>query len=169
MKKMLISYLFQSTSVMAILIASSAFVHFTIFQFSEVDGNSMEKTFQDGDFIIIDKISLLINKLDRGDIVSFTGETSNMFVVKRIIGLPGEIIILEKGKVLVEKNDGTLVKLTETYLTENSVTLPESDFSFTYPKLLENEYFLLGDNRKHSDDSRIFGPVHKSRIIGVIH
>lgn len=169
MIKMFFYYLFQSTFLLIVIVASSALVRATVFQFSEVDGNSMEETLHDGDFLFVDKISLSIRNLKRGDIVSFKGESPNTLVVKRVIGLPGETIMLEKGKVLVEKNDGTKVELTETYLAKGSVTLPLSGYNFIYPKLLENEYFLLGDNRRHSDDSRVYGPISKSRIIGFPH
>lgn len=150
------------------MIALATFIKYFVIQPSEADGRSMETTYHDGDLIIVDKLSLLFRSPARGDVVSFFGPYPKTLTIKRVIGLPGEQVSLEKGKVIITKNDGTRVELSESYLGVETVTIPETGYKMTYPVLKENEYFLLGDNREHSDDSRVFGPISRTRIIGLV-
>ncbi len=164
----MISYLLRSTGLLAALIASAALLHFFVIEPSEVDGRSMQDTFHDGDFVMIDKISLLIHRPNRGDVISFFGQYPGTLSIKRVVGLPGEIVSLEKGRVIIQQPDGTQLKLSEDYLSLGTRTLPDSGFQAVYPVLAADEYFVLGDNREHSDDSRIYGPVKRNQIIGLI-
>jgi signal peptidase I len=165
----MVAYLGESSSILFIMIMVAGLIHFVVIEPSEVDGHSMKETYHDGDLILIDKLSLLTHRPKRGDVVSFFGEYTGTLLIKRVIGLPGEIVILEKGRVIIQAPDGKRSELVEPYLPAGSVTLPETGHQFTYPPLGEDEYFLLGDNRERSDDSRAIGPIKRSQIIGLVH
>jgi signal peptidase I len=126
-----------------------------------VNGASMDTTFADGQYLIVDEISYRFQEPARGDVVIFKypNDTSKYFI-KRLIGLPGETVIIKNSSVIV-KNDAhpNGVTLTEDYI--NSRT-----FGNTEVKLGTDEYFVLGDNRLVSSDSRIWGTLPKSDIIG---
>ena len=126
-----------------------------------IPSESMLPTLKVNDRLIIDKVSYNFNQPQRGDIVVFNPtdtlkeqKFTDAFI-KRIIGLPGDQVMVKSGKVLV--NDKPL---TETYINE----LPDKDYdTVTVPP---NSYFVMGDNRNNSYDSRFWGAVPKDRIIG---
>jgi signal peptidase I len=127
-----------------------------------VRGASMEPSFYDHEYLIIDELSYRFRDPERGDIVVFRYPLDpSQFFIKRIIGLPGERVRLSQGKILIAnaaQPDGLV--LPEPYLGgagtpgERSVVLGEE------------EYFVMGDNRNASLDSRIFGPVKRKFIVG---
>jgi len=123
---------------------------------------SMEPTLMIGDRILVDKISYHLHAVHRGDIVVFAtppGENAGPNVkdlVKRIIGLPGERISSSGGQVLIDGKP-----LSEPWLVPGTVTT-----GITPQKIPPGEYFVMGDNRSDSQDSRFFGPIHKSLIVG---
>ncbi len=126
-----------------------------------VNGASMDPTFESGDYLIVDELSYQFKNPERGSVVIFKYpiDPSKSFI-KRIIGLPGETVSLKNGKVTIfnaENPEG--FSFDEPY-----VRLKKSDnLSRT---LGEGEYFVLGDNRAGSADSRIWGPLPKENIIG---
>lgn len=132
-----------------------------------VKGASMEPNFFDHEYLIIDEISYRFNQPERGDIVVFRYPLNPQeFFIKRIIGLPGESIQFKEGRIYVynlEHPEGLL--LEETYLEQSLRTDASTDAKIL---LGSDEYYLLGDNRMASKDSRIFGPVNKSFIIGKV-
>jgi len=150
---------FDFSKVASLLLIVGLIIHYFFFSVLVVRGRSMEPIYQDGDVLVINKISYLISAPDRGDVIAmfFPGETEKRFV-KRIIGLPGETIKVQSGWVYV---DNTL--LAEPYLPGSIATIPDSE-----RKLESGEYFAFGDNRSVSSDSRAWGPVPKSFIIGKI-
>jgi len=123
-----------------------------------VRGNSMEPTFFDGDYLWIEKVSPHFY-LKRGEVVVFKAPDNPYAVyIKRIIGLPGERVRIVGQKIYVSSEEGIFL-LIEPYikaLTQGSVDIT----------LGEDEYFVLGDNRTVSEDSRMFGPIKKKAIIG---
>ncbi len=150
--------------------------YFIIAPFS-VDGSSMEPSLHDSELIIINKIGYTevleykIGEPERGDIVVIIppNDTSK-FYVKRIVGLPTEKIEFTNGEVII-KNDayplGT--RLDETYLSDaNRYTNPPGGYRNKVVSLGDREYYVLGDNRSHSHDSRSFGAVNKSNIVGKV-
>jgi signal peptidase I len=139
--------------------------HFLIQPFY-VKGASMEPNFHDHEYLIIDEITYQFNKPRRGDVIVFRyPHNPQEFFIKRIIGLPGEKIKLADGKIFIfnaEHTDG--FALDETYLAPDLKTFSISDEDSV--TLQADEFFVLGDNRNQSKDSRSFGPVNKSFIIG---
>ena len=123
-----------------------------------VDGISMEPALEDGDKVIIDKWTYHFKEPKRFDIIVFPQDI-DIYYVKRIIGLPGETVEIRDGRIYV---DGMV--LIENYGKEK---MPKN-YSMDKRFLLEDEYFVLGDNRNHSVDSREYsvGAVKRERIVG---
>ncbi len=126
-----------------------------------VSGASMSPTFETGHYLIIDKISYRYQKPQRNDVIvmKFPEDTSRDFI-KRIIGLPGETVRIKNGAVTIintEHPEGIL-------LTEPFITFQKQD-TLTVT-LSQNEYFVMGDNRAGSYDSRAWGPLPEQDIIG---
>lgn len=122
-----------------------------------ITGNSMTPTLSQGDMVIIEKIT----KINRFDVIVFQSIDGNMYV-KRVIGLPGETIDYREGKLYV---DGKYME--EPFLPETKIT---NSFEFIelmgVEKLGKASYFVLGDNRPLSKDSRSFGAVSEEDILG---
>jgi signal peptidase I len=118
-----------------------------------VSGKSMYPTFKNGEYLIVDELSKRTSGYDRGDVVilKYPNDPSE-FYIKRVIGLPGEIVTVNSGVTEITKADGTRVTLDEQYVKN-----PKGD-SMTR-KLSDTEYFVMGDNRAQSSDSRSWGPV----------
>lgn len=120
-----------------------------------VDGHSMVPTFQDGEFVIVDKISYSFKDPERGEIVVFHyPRDPEQEYIKRIIGLPGEEITVQDGIVAV---NGEV--LAETYIS----AAPSYELDLVVP---EGEYFVLGDNRNNSSDSHNWGTVPTDYLVG---
>lgn len=134
-------------------------VHYFFFSVLVVRGRSMEPNYNDGNVLVINKISYVIGDPHRGDVIAmfFPGETQKRFI-KRVIGLPGETVKVADGHVSI---NGQL--LAEPYLADEVVTVPDVERT-----LETGEYFVFGDNRAVSSDSRAWGPVPQSFIIGKI-
>ena len=131
-----------------------------------VKGASMEPNFHDHEYLIIDEISYRFNEPQRGDIVVFKyPRDPRQFFIKRVIGLPGETVKIENGSIFITSATGQTNTLKEDYLSaEVETRLPVS--SYGEVKLKDDEYYLMGDNRDQSLDSRVFGPVKTDFIIG---
>jgi signal peptidase I len=124
-----------------------------------IQGSSMEPTLHSGQFVITDKISYLLGQPQRGDIIVFVAPHSARSAreddyIKRVIGLPGETVTVSEGQVLI---DG--VPIAEPYVAEAPL------YSRTWTVGPE-EYFVLGDNRNHSNDSHDWGLLAKDAILG---
>jgi len=138
-------------------------VYFFLVQPHQVSGNSMLPNFEDGEYILTDKVSYHFHLPKRGEVIIFKApQDQQKDFIKRIIGLPGEKIKLERGEVFINGK-----KLQEDYLHPNGVTLPKSLVAEGQEVLVPlDEYFVLGDNRQHSSDSRDWGTAPKGSIIG---
>ncbi|MBU2575989.1 signal peptidase I [Patescibacteria group bacterium] len=128
-----------------------------------VNGASMEPSFYNHEYLIIDEISYRFSPPQRGDVVVFKyPKDISQFFIKRIIGLPGERVVISNGEVVVyNSNYLEGMSLEEEYLSEHITTFGDVDIV-----LKEEEYFVLGDNRAASLDSRRFGSLSKDFIIG---
>ena len=128
-----------------------------------VRGASMEPTFVDREYLLVDEISYRFHEPTRGEVVVFRYPLDpSEFFIKRVVGLPGDTVDIRNGKVIVtndEHQDG--VVLDELYLGPGGHSGLE-----THAVLNPNEYFLLGDNRSASLDSRNFGPVKRNSLLG---
>lgn len=131
------------------------FVYVFLVQPHRVKGESMLPDFKDGELLLVEKVSYRIYKPSRGDVVVFKAPTStNVDFIKRIIGLPGDTVRVENGFVYI--NDKKLEEPYEKQETRGNLVLT----------LGNDSYFVLGDNRGGSTDSRVFGPISRSTIEG---
>lgn len=141
-------------------------IRYFLFQPFYVSGASMEPSFFDNEYLIVDEISYRFNLPERGDIVVFKNpQNENETFIKRIIGLPGERIEVKNSQIEIfndEYPDGTI--LNEPYI-DNKANVA---FLNTIVNLKQDEYFVMGDNRPFSMDSRIFGPIKFDTIIGKV-
>lgn len=129
-----------------------------------VSGASMEPNFSDGNYLLIDELTYRFRAPQRGEVAVFRypGDTKT-FYIKRIIGLPGERVVVRDGSVRIFGGaypDG--FKLPEDYIASGVATLGDVDRT-----LANDEYFVLGDNRYFSFDSRNWGVLPKEDIIGI--
>jgi signal peptidase I len=129
-----------------------------------VEGLSMYATLDNNDYLIANKIDYRLHPPQRGDIIILRPPTNNSLdFIKRVIALPGEKLLIRDGIVYINGH-----KLDEPYLPEAWTTLNNpppwsvGDGAVIPP----NEYFVMGDNRNRSQDSRIFGPISRDRIDG---
>jgi len=123
----------------------------------------MVPTFKDGQFLLTDKISYRVGEPERGDIIVFKAPPDfREEFIKRIIAMPGDTVGVLRGDVIL---NGEV--LSEPYLPEDFHSLPgrfaREGQTFTVP---ENSFFVLGDNRSHSLDSRAFGFIDREKITG---
>ena len=126
-------------------------------QNTRVDGHSMEPTLHDGQYLMVNKLAYKLGMPQRGDIVVFPSpQDGERALIKRIVGLPGEEIAIVNGQVYVNN----------ALLLEPYVASERSSTNWGPRVLGPNEYLVLGDNRNNSNDSRNFGPVTESQIIG---
>lgn len=126
-----------------------------------VDGRSMDPTFATGDYLIVDKLTYRHKIPERNSVIVFKYplDTSKNFI-KRIVGLPGETVIIKNDIVtIVNKENPEGFVVDGSYVTHHS----NGDFQ---QKLGENEYYVLGDNRAESYDSRFWGPLDKKYMLG---
>lgn len=124
----------------------------------------MYSTLKDRDVVLMEKGSIMFNNLNRGDIISFKQKTSGnrmVFFIKRIIGVPGDTVEIKDGKVYVNED-----LITEDYLQKDLATLTPDGENLRV-LLDEDQYFVLGDNRNNSVDSRFeeVGIVTKEQIV----
>lgn len=167
MLKNFLSYTFELLKIVAISLAIIIPIRYYLIQPFYVKGASMEPNFHDHEYLIIDEITYRFSEPKRGDIVVFKyPQNPQEYFIKRVVGLPGEKIQVKDGNVLVYNDtykDGAV--LDETYLSEenaNRTYSPHEDII----SLDDNEYYVMGDNRNSSKDSRNFGPVDRSFLVG---
>jgi len=126
-----------------------------------VDGASMHPTFENLDYLIIDEILYRFKAPERGDVIVFRYPgNQSVFYIKRIIGLPGETVSIKHGVVAIISDSGEKTMLTEPYIVNEDATYTDD------VPLLPDEYFVMGDNRPNSSDSRMWGPLPRANIIG---
>lgn len=179
-----LSIIWQWVSVILIAFVLSYVVNVFVFERAQVDGESMLPTLRNSESLFEFKTGYLFGAPERGDIIVFehkAGRFESKYMpidpeqenyVKRVIGLPGETIDIVNGhvyineKLLVEPylNSSTITDLTQQ---ENVLNPPEVKIEFPYT-IPEGEYFVMGDNREYSVDSRSIGSVARSKIRGKV-
>jgi signal peptidase I len=124
-----------------------------------VHGESMIPTFKNGDYLIVDELSYRFNDPRRGDVIILKYPINpKKYFIKRIVGLPNETVYISGSTITIENNEGKK-ELNEEFIKyegKNEMTV----------KLKANEYFVMGDNRSASSDSRIWGPLTRDGIVG---
>lgn len=127
-----------------------------------VRGASMVPTFENGEYLIVDQLSYRFSEPARGDVIILRyPRDPKTFFIKRIIGLPGETIEILGDRIAIQDEDGTILFLDEPYIA------PERrQQEFGVYRLSEGEYFVMGDNRIESSDSRSWGVLSRDEIIG---
>jgi len=128
-----------------------------------VEGLSMFATLNDNDYLIANKIDYRLHAPERGDIIILRPPTNNSTdFIKRVIALPGEKLLIRSGTVLINGH-----RLEEPYLPEAWIYSTDWPCGGCDGKVMgPNEYFVMGDNRNRSQDSRFFGPITRDRIDG---
>ncbi len=156
-------YLVEFIETIVIFGAIFAAIYLFIAQFHKVQGNSMVPTFHTGDYLITEKISYRFRNPILGDIVVLKNpKDESQDFIKRVIAVPGDTVEIVNNNVYL---NGQLLK--EPYLPPGRPT-PAGAFltEGTTIKAASNQYFVFGDNREHSSDSREWGPITKQEIIG---
>lgn len=149
-------------TVLFVLILAFIMRYF-LFQPFLVEGSSMEPNLHNSEYLIVDRLSYRIGQPERGQVIVFSApDQPGVDYIKRIIGLPNEEI--EIGSDIIKVNGQ---KIDEKYLPQDYQTLISNDPTLTLKKKIgDDEYFVMGDNRQHSLDSRIFGVIKKDKIVG---
>ena len=138
-------------------------IRYFIFQPFIIQQQSMEPNFFEGDYLIIDEISYRFRSPQRGEVIVFDAPIkSSQKYIKRIIGLPGETVKIKDGNVYILDGQGIFQLLDESaYLAEETTTQQTLEMN-----LEDNQYFVMGDNRSASSDSRKWGPVTEEAVVG---
>lgn len=147
-------------------VAIALFLKNCVIANAKVPTGSMLNTIQEGDRIIASRLAYLNDDPERYDIIIFKyPDDESQYFVKRVIGLPGETVNIVNGIVYVTKTDGTTIQLDDSFVTN---CVPVGNFGpYVVP---EDSYFMLGDNRNNSEDSRYWENkyVRKDKIIGKV-
>ncbi len=159
--KRLGAFFMDVLEVIVLAVGIFLIVYLLILRPHKIKGASMEPNFPDGEYLLTEKVSYYSSNPKRGDVIVFKPPISEDEFIKRIIGLPGETIMLSNGKIFINDEE-----LKEDYIV-NIKTLSGSFLSegdkYQIP---DGNYFVMGDNRLHSSDSRIWGTITKKVITG---
>lgn len=158
MKQLLLPF-WEVLEILAIALVSLFVIYHFLAQPFTVQGASMEPNFSNGDYILIDEITYRFREPERGEVIVFKNpRNESEFYIKRIIGLPGDEVIVNGKEVKING-----VTLSEDYLPAEYGISGESVFN-----LKDDEYFVMGDNRSQSFDSRSWGPLKRYEITGTV-
>lgn len=158
MKQFLLPFL-EIFEILAVVLISIYIIYGFIAQPFLVQGASMEPNFSSGDYLLVDEATYRFREPERGEVIVFRNPSNTSeFFIKRIVGLPGEEVVINDNDVAI---DGE--QIDEVYL--RGVTNVEGQYIF---QLDEDEFFVMGDNRPQSFDSRSWGPLGDGLIIGVV-
>lgn len=163
-----LSSVLEILEIAAIAIAAVFLIRSTVVQPFLVSGSSMTPTFSDSDYLLVDQLTYRFRAPERGEVAVFryhtTPSDSSTYFIKRIIGLPGEEVRVRGGQVnIINSEHPQGFVLNEPYLT------PGADTSGNVDAVLgPDEYFVLGDNRSYSFDSRSWGELKRSDIVGLV-
>lgn len=158
-----IAALFDFLQGIVVILAIMVMIYLFVMSPQEINGASMEPNFHNGEFILTNKITFKLGNPIRGDVVIFKSPgNKDVDYIKRIIGLPGDTVALKNSKIYVNNQ-----LLNESYLAPDIYifggTFLQEGSEITVP---EGRYFVMGDNRPHSSDSREFGTIALGDFIG---
>ena len=153
-------FIFSFIETVVIALVISVVLYLFIMTPHEVVGQSMDPTYKDGEYLMANKIQYQISEPKRGDVIIFKYSETQDFI-KRIIGLPGETVGIQDGRIYI---NGKI--LDESGYLDNAVYTSGSDFLHEGETITvdDGNYFVCGDNRPHSSDSRTFGIIPEDRI-----
>lgn len=156
-------YFIEFFETVVVFGAIFAAIYLFVAQFHKVQGNSMVPTFRSGDYLITEKLSYRFNNPKKGDIIVLKNpRDESQDFIKRIIGVPGDTIRIAENVVYLNNEP-----LKEDYLPPGTITRPGAFLTENFTvKVADNQYFVFGDNREHSSDSRDWGPLTKTEIVG---
>ncbi len=159
--------IWEIVEVFLIAIIAVAAIKYFLIQPFIVNGASMEPAFVDGDYLLVDEVSYRLSDPARGDVVVFKAPTNkSIYYIKRVIGLPGEKVDITENKVMITNTQHPQgFELQEPYLES---ALRQNPFGNIVITLKDNEYFVMGDNRSNSLDSRRWGPLDRADMVGVV-
>lgn len=158
-----IQQIWQCIAVGSLAVASYFFISHYVLQSVEVVGASMAPTLHNSERLFVNHWIYMLRAPERGDIIILKDPTDGVFCVKRIIALPGESIHFKHGEVWV---NGT--KLKEPYLVQGTRTFMDGKTQEQLITLGKDRYYVLGDNRNNSMDSRVYGAVPRQNILGSV-
>ena len=155
------SLLLEFAGILALAIAIFLFVQ-AFASKAIVDGSSMEPNLSHGQKILVNKVAYLFSEPERGDIIIFDPPlSSGNDYIKRVIGLPREVVEIKNGTVYIHQADGNILTLDESaYIVDSP------NYTYTSEVIPENRYFVLGDNRNNSGDSHYGWFVARADIVG---
>jgi len=168
---------FEVVETLVLTLLIYLLIHNFVAQPFEVQQSSMVPTIVDGEYILIDKLTPRFDSYHYGDVIVFNPpsgsglEADGIPFIKRIIGMPGDTVSLENGRVFVTRPGEAPVRLEEPYVVKREdgstapTDCPRPDCPLTWI-VGDGEYFVMGDNRPSSQDSRVFGPVDQDLILG---
>lgn len=159
------SFFLDVLEVVVFAIAIFLFIYLLILRPHKIKGASMEPNYPDGEYLLTEKVSYYLHEPQRGDVIVFkppASVTVDDEYIKRIIGIPGDKVSIQNGKVSVNGKILPEKYLNSTLFTSGNAFLEEGA-TVTVPP---GELFVLGDNRPHSSDSRVWGFVEKTKISG---
>ena len=146
-------------SLIAILIVAP--IRIFIAQPFVVSGASMQPNFDSSQYLIVDQLSYQFGTPECGEVIIFKyPKDPSTFFIKRVIGLPNETVIMDSGNLIIKNTD-----FPDGFAIEEPYIKEATEDTFV-TKLADDEYFVLGDNRKHSSDSRIWGPLNDKFVVG---
>jgi signal peptidase I len=165
MKKALL-YIWELLKIFIVALIIVIPIRYFLFQPFVVQGDSMVPNFHSGDYLIIDELSYRFGPVNRGDIIvfKFPLNTSQRFI-KRVIGLPGETVDVNGGLVTITDKNNKKEILDEAKYLPNAKEITTGS---AHIALEDGEYFVMGDNRQYSYDSRAWGSLPESDIIGKV-
>jgi len=157
-----IVFLIEVGQIVAISVAIIIPVRVFLIQPFLVQGASMEPTFYDREYLIIDELSYRFHEPERGDVVVFRyPRDPSQHFIKRVIGIPGETVEVTDGKVIIYNDENPVgIEIKEDYIASLATAGKRR------VELNPEEYFVMGDNRDFSLDSRTFGPIGNGNIVG---
>ena len=162
--KSFFSFIWEIAKITLVALAIILPIRYFLIQPFFVKGASMEPNFFDGQYLIIDELSFRFQEPKRGEVVVFHyPQDTSQYFIKRVIGLPGETLEIFGGRVKIYNDAKPL-----GFVLDEGQYLPEevSTMGDVKQKLSQDQYFVLGDNRQFSSDSRFWGFLPKEDLVG---
>ena len=168
---------FEVVETLVLTLVIYLVIHNFVAQPFEVQQRSMSPTIVNGEYILIDKLTTRFDGYHYGDVIVFNPPSGSALAadgipfIKRIIGMPGDTVTLENGRVFVTRPGESPVRIEEPYVVTDvdgstaATTCPRPDCPLTWI-IGDDEYFVMGDNRPESQDSRAFGPIAHDLVLG---